>query len=88
MSRLETSTLQANDAIDGDLNAGVVLDGVGLSIYNADDAKDIVILTKRGTTITYTAVPAGTQILTPMFTAITSATTSTDMVVAILTQPF
>jgi len=87
--RLETTTLQANDAVQGDLSAGLVLDGIGLSFYNADGTNQVVeIITTKGTTVLYNAVPEGAQILTPMFTAIGANTTSTDLTVAILVRPF
>lgn len=87
--RMETTTLQANDAEAGDFSSGQVLSGIGLSFYNADDGKNVSIVTKKGTTVTYTAVPAGVQILTPLFVAIAAAgTTSTDLLIATHVIPY
>ena len=87
MSRLEMTALQANDALQGDLSGGVVLAGIGLSFYSADGGI-VEIITTKGTTILYNAVPAGAQILTPMFTAIGANTVSADLTVALLIRPF
>lgn len=88
MARLETTTLQGNDAVQGDYSAGQVLEGYGLSFYNADDAKDVEIVTQKGTSVVYTAVPAGVQILCPLFKEIGANTTSTDLTIALITWPF
>lgn len=87
--RMETTALQANDAEGGDLSGGLVLSGIGLSFYQGDDGTDVSILTKKGTVATYAAVPAGVQILTPMFVSVEAAgTTSTDIVVATHVRPY
>lgn len=85
--RFETSTLQANDALQGDFQAGVVLAGLGLSFYTQDGG-NVEIITKKGNTILYNSVPAGAQILTPMFTAFGANTASADITVALIVQPF
>ena len=89
MSHLEARTLQANDAIQGDysgMGANVVLQGIGVSFYVAAQA-NVEIVTRAGTTILYTDVPAGSQIMAPLFAEIGTNTTSADMVVAIHKHP-
>lgn len=87
MGGITFSTMQANLGMQGNYSAGAEVPGLGLGIY-VGSAGDVEILTKGGSTVLYTSVPQGTFMQLPLFTAIGSNTTSTDLAVAYAKPPW
>ena len=88
MSRLTTSTLQANDGANGDYSSsGYAVPGIGIGIY-VGVGGDVMIHTRKGTDLLFTGVPQGTFMQVPMFDAIVaSGTTASDLTVSYITFP-
>lgn len=92
--RLSLNTLQGTNGYAGDYSSGSTLEalggGVGIGIYQGDDTNlSVEIITLKGDTLLYALVPTGTFMQVPLFIAIGSNTTSTDLVLSVLTgQPY
>ena len=77
--RLIHGALQANDGTRGDYSSSnFVVPGIGVGIYVGGTAGDVSILTKKGTTLLFTAVPQGTHMQVPLFTEIVASGTGVD----------
>lgn len=81
------NTLQANRGMQGNYTAGTTIPGIGVGIYTGTTG-DVEIETVGGDTVLYTGVPQGIFLQVPLFSAIGSNTTATDLSISYVAPPF